>query len=598
MPSSPAPSTALSALFFRLLLLVVVSPALSKTVTYNWNITWVRANPDGLFERDVIGVNGAWPCPQIEVEKGDRVVVNMYNGLGNQPTSLHFHGLFQNGTNVMDGPTAVTQCPVPPGMSLTYNFTIDQPGTYWYHSHHKGQYPDGLRGPLLVHDSASPIKDMYSEELVLTLSDWYHQQVPTLLKKFISYTNPTGAEPVPQAALFNDSQNTTLAVQPGKTYLVRIINMAAFASQYVWFEDHSMKVVEVDGVYTEPYETNMIYLTTAQRYSVLITMKNETTSNYAFMGSMDEELFDTVPSSLNPNVTGWLVYDASAPKPAAKDVSEFAPLDDFLLTPIDGEKLFPEADHVVTLDVMMDNLGDGANYAFLNDITYVRPKVPTLYTTLSTGEAATNPAIYGVNTHAIILNHLEVVEIVLNNQDKGKHPFHLHGHNFQVVHRSAVDAGLYDASDPSNPTMPAVPMRRDVIQAPPNGNVVVRFRADNPGIWLYHCHLEWHLASGLAAIMVEAPLQLQANTTIPDDHKAACDAQGMPYAGNAAGNTVDLLDLQGANVSPPPLPAGFTARGIVALVFSCIGAFLGTAVVVWYGMREVPKDTAAAARRE
>jgi len=107
-----------------LLLLLLISPAFSKTVTYDWNITWTTANPDGRFERATIGINGKWPVPAIEVDKGDRVVVNMYNGLGDQSTSLHFHGLFQNGTSFMDGPATVTQCPVPPGHRFVYNFTV------------------------------------------------------------------------------------------------------------------------------------------------------------------------------------------------------------------------------------------------------------------------------------------------------------------------------------------------------------------------------------------------------------------------------------------------------------------------------------------
>lgn len=165
---------------------------------------------------------------------------------------------------------------------------IKQPGTYWYHAHDAGQYPDGLRGPLIVHDPDSPYKDDYDEERVLTLSDWYHDQMPGLIKNFIRFSNPTGAEPVPQSALLNDTQNLEVSVEPGKTYLFRIINMAAFAAQHVWFEEHTMRIVEVDGIYTEPAEANMIYVTAAQRYSVLITMKDDASANYAFVGSMDE----------------------------------------------------------------------------------------------------------------------------------------------------------------------------------------------------------------------------------------------------------------------------------------------------------------------
>ncbi|KAI9838075.1 MAG: hypothetical protein M1819_006230 [Sarea resinae] len=376
----------------------------------------------------------------------------------------------------MDGVVGVTQCAVPPGSSMTYNFTIDQPGTYWYHSHERGQYPDGLRGPLIVNDPDIPFKDQYDEELVLTLSEWYHDQMPGLMKTFLNVANPTGAEPVPDSALFNDTQNLQVAVQPGKTYMLRIVSIAAFASQYVWFEGHTMKIIEVDGIYTEPTEADMIYLTPAQRYSVLITTKNDTSTNYAFVGSMDEDLFDTVPKTLDPNVTGWLVYDdkAELPKPAL--LEEFNPFDDFTLVPYDHEELYDHVDYSFNLDVKMDNLGDGINYAFFNDVTYVSPKVPTLYTALSAGDLATNAAIYGPNTNSFVLKKGDVVEIVLNNDDTGKHPFHLHGHTFQAVWRSDENAGFYNGTG----ALSKVPMRRDTFMVRPQGNMVLRFVADNP----------------------------------------------------------------------------------------------------------------------
>lgn len=76
---------------------------------------------------------------------------------------------------------------------------------------------------------------------------------------------------------------------------------------------------------------------------------------------------------------------------------------------------------------------------------------------------------------------------------------------------------------------------------------------------------------------------------VPQDHLDSCTAQGLPTEGNAAGNKVDFLDLSGENKSPKTLPAGFEARGIVALVFSCVAAVGGMMVVVWYGMADVPK---------
>lgn len=96
----------------------------AETRTYNFTVGWVTRNPDGLQPRPVIGINGEWPIPRIEANVGDRVVVIVHNDLGNQSTSLHFHGLYMNGTNHMDGISGVTQCPIPPGSTFTYDFTV------------------------------------------------------------------------------------------------------------------------------------------------------------------------------------------------------------------------------------------------------------------------------------------------------------------------------------------------------------------------------------------------------------------------------------------------------------------------------------------
>lgn len=420
----------------------------------------------------------------------------------------------------------------------------------------------------------------------MTLSDWYHDEVHDLLKVFLSVTNPTGAEPVPNSALMNDTQNMTISVQPGRTYLLRLINLGAFAGQYFWIEDHEMLIVEVDGVWTEPAKAEMIYMTVAQRYSVLVTMKNSTARNYPMIGSMDESLFDTVPEGLNPNATSYLVYNKAKPLPSSTILDNFEPFDDLLLIPHDQESILADVDRTINLDVVMSNLGDGINYAFFNGITYVRPVVPTLYTALTTGDLAADPTVYGINTNPFILGYHEVIEIVLNNHDTGRHPMHLHGFQFQAVTRGPPEAGDYS---PLNTTLRQIPMRRDTILVYPNSHFVIRFRNENPGVWLFHCHIEWHVDSGLIATMVSAPIELQRQINVPADHYAACAASfpPVPTAGNAAANTKNLLDLTGANVSPAPLPSGFTPRGIVALTFSCAAGILGMVAIAWYGMAEM-----------
>lgn len=119
--------------------------------------------------------------------------------------------------------------------------------------------------------------------------------------------------------------------------------------------------------------------------------------------------------------------------------------------------------------------------AFFNNITYKAPKVPSLYTALSAGELATDPSVYGTYTHAFVLERDEIVQIVVNNLDSGRHPFHLHGHNFQALYRSEEEAGTFEDANVTEADFPKIPMRRDTFVLYPDGNIVLRFKADNPG---------------------------------------------------------------------------------------------------------------------
>jgi iron transport multicopper oxidase len=83
----------------------------------------VLAAPDG-FSRPVIGINGQWPCPTIKADVGDRILIHVENHLGNESTSIHFHGQFQFGSMTMDGASGVSQCPIPPGGIFTYDFIV------------------------------------------------------------------------------------------------------------------------------------------------------------------------------------------------------------------------------------------------------------------------------------------------------------------------------------------------------------------------------------------------------------------------------------------------------------------------------------------
>ena len=190
---------------------------------------------------------------------------------------------------------------IPPGQSLTYNYTVQQNGTFWIHSHIGGQYPDGLRSAFIIRNPNEPYH--YDEDMVIGVSDWYHKESKDIIASYMSLENPTGAAPIPQSALMNDSQNATIKFVSSKTYRLRFVNMAAFATFRIWIEDHEMRIIEVDGVYTQEYPVDMTVLTPGQRTSVLVTAKNNTEKNYALVGSMDTSMFATIPENFNPSVS-------------------------------------------------------------------------------------------------------------------------------------------------------------------------------------------------------------------------------------------------------------------------------------------------------
>ncbi|KAJ3099865.1 hypothetical protein HDU96_010538 [Phlyctochytrium bullatum] len=589
----PAFASATGAVALALALSSIVPAAESKVVTYNWNITYVQANPDGLKERRVIGVNNQWPIPPIEVTYNDTLVLNVINQL-DVGTSLHSHGLFQNGTVHYDGPSMVTQCPIPPGESFTYTFPIQNVGSYWIHGHNRGQYVDGLRAPFIVKNINETYK--YDDERVLTLTDWYHEEHHPLNEKFLSIYNPTGAEPVPKGALINEAKDTAISFVPGKTYRLRIISMAAFAMFKFYIDGHDMQVIEVDGVETEPFSTPVLMVAAAQRYSVLVTARNATNGtdvDYLIHGEMDENMFDSIPADLDSKVTALITYAADGKPRNNTFATETSPEDDAAaldtaLVPKQKEGVLTP-DRSLYLAVNFLVLDDGVNHGTFNSIPYIKPKVPTLFTALTVGDQfASNPLVYGTNTLPSVLKHMEVMEIVVDNTDGNGHPFHLHGHVFQIVEINGERA-----YDPNNVTVtnPENPMRRDVVVVPGGGYAILRFRADNPGIWLFHCHIEWHLEAGLVMTFIEAPDRL--NTIKPDvTFFRHCAQQGIPAAGNVIGKAG--LDLSGLVPGPQQIPTTMTTKGWLGLFGAIISAIIGIATVVWFARPdadEVPPAT-------
>ncbi|KAG1741488.1 Fet3 protein [Suillus paluster] len=570
-------------------LLALLPPALAGIQELWWNITYVPdANPDGLFERRVIGVNGTWPPPPIEVSTADSLLVHVTNGI-DKPATLHHHGMFFNSTSWMDGAIAVSQCGIPPGQTFDYVVPINssgQVGTYWAHGHANGLYVDGLRTPLLLHSPNETYAGHYDAEFTVVLSDWYHLEHPVLLKNFLSIANPGGSEPVPQSAIVYFSQNgsylapipgsnpspvtsavgfnenATLPFQPGLTYRLRIINMSALAGFFFWIDGHEMRIIEADGTDTQEQPVDILSVSAAQRYSVLVTARNDTSSNWAIHANMDTTMFDKVPSSLNPNVTSTITYSASSNLINLSPVPSYSTTNDSALIPVVIE---PAVSPTSTVDLLFgfNTMNDGTNHGFINNIVYNAPLVPAIMSALSLGENATSEDAYG--PYSFLLNYGDVVDLVVKNTDTGQHPFHLHGYKVQIVHR----ATNYTSDNPSlNPPLvegQANPMRRDTVTVAGGG------------------HVEWHLESGLAVQFITAPLLIQerAQDRVPSFMYDQCAVLGKPYSGNAAGHA-SPTDLSGLPLGPWQQKLGWLTKGILAMAGCVLTALIGIATVLWY----------------
>ncbi|KAL5621752.1 hypothetical protein BROUX41_006652 [Berkeleyomyces rouxiae] len=520
------------------------SVAMAAVRTYDWQVTWVNKAPNG-FGRPVVGINNQWPNPTIEGQIGDRIIVNVHNALGNETTSLHWHGLYMTDTPHMDGAAAVSQCAIPPGHNFTYEFELEQAGTYWWHSHEGGQYADGLRGPLIVHDPEDPHKSEYDEEYLMSVSDWYNDEVPTLLSELLSTNNTNFRPPIADSALVNERQNSAFAMTPSKKYRFRIINYSALANTIIEFGGHSMTVIETDGIPVVATTTNRLIVGAGQRYSVIIEAKPDASANYPYLVMLDMNPNFRQPQLGFPvNTTGLLQYSATNAQPSPIVIhSPITVLDEWTLSPYDRE---PAHNYTVeyrkNFSFSLD--AEGVPRAYLNGEMYIDQKVPTLYTALTVGEDATNPVVYG-DTNTVITDKMAVVQIVLNNRTPANHPFHLHGHHFQVVGRGAHGAGIFNGTLSQ---IPASPLYRDTVIVEGNSYVVIRYLAKRAGAWIFHCHMEWHVHMGGTATFVTAPLELQKSLVVPKDHFDVC-ACGF-NKGNAAGNVVDPLDLTGANDTP------------------------------------------------
>ncbi|EXJ96082.1 hypothetical protein A1O1_01208 [Capronia coronata CBS 617.96] len=492
-------------------------------------------------------INGKSPGDPIVANWGDMVEITVFNGLADNATTIHWHGVRQYGTNDQDGVPGITECAIAPGTSRVYKWHASTYGTSWYHSHTLAQYGGGIRGPIIIHGPATANYDLDMGSVMI------HEAFgQTIFQMAYNIARVRGALPPSTNYLLNGKnqspdgttgENAKWVVKKGKKHLFRIINSSAQSAYAVHFDNHQMTVISADFTPIEPYTTDVLYIQSGQRYNVIVEMDQQPEGAYYLRAVIQTGCGET---SLNTGLgtsNGIFTYEGSCATPTSgnftlstagdcKDepLASLAPRvkkdggstsafqDTVKLLPGGnaGSQTFEGYGSVVRwflgpLGDLASNSATPAASKAIN-VTFNQPTLKTL-ATLPTLDY--NSSLY---SNAAVLDGPadEWVYFVIQNNFQTSHPMHLHGHDFAVLGqgRGVFTADMVDQLNFDNP------IRRDTVLlfgsgtpvAFTSGWTVIGFPTDNPGAWLMHCHIIWHVDGGMGLQFLERPDDIDAAT--------------------------------------------------------------------------------------
>ncbi|XP_020571715.1 laccase-3-like [Phalaenopsis equestris] len=567
MEALPSSSSRQSLLFFFLIAfsLLLLLPSSNAAVHYHDFIVQETPVKKLCKTHNIITVNGQLPGPTLVVRNGDTLVVKVVNR-GQYNVTIHWHGVRQMRTAWADGPEFVTQCPIRPGGHYTYKFTIKgQEGTLWWHAH-SSWLRATVYGALIIlpeKDKGYPFAKP-DRQFPIILGEWWNRDPISVVRQ----ATFTGAAPNVSDAftingepgdLYNCSSPTTtiFPIKQGTTNLLRFINAALNTELFISIAGHSVTVVGADASYTKPFTTSVLMLAPGQTTDVLLTA-NQPPSRYYIAAhaysSAQGVAFD------NTTTTAILQYDCGCfPKsnppsfpllPAFNDTNTATSFSRKFASPSTVQIPSPVTDNLfftVGLGLLPCQPGrtcggpNGTRFAAsINNVSFVLPSAVSILQAHELGvngvfntDFPSSPPIqfdYTGNvsralwqpvpaTKVYKLKYGAVVELVLQGTSivtAENHPIHLHGYDFYIL---AEGFGNFNRATDTAKFNLVNPPLRNTVGVPVNGWAVVRFVADNPGVWLLHCHLDVHITWGLAmAFLVENGLgELEALEPPPLD---------------------------------------------------------------------------------
>ncbi len=527
-----------------------------------------------------ITVNGTIPGPVLHFTEGDDAVIHVTNNM-TEDTSIHWHGMVLPAN--MDGAPGFSGFEaIKPGQTFTYRFPIRQSGTYWYHAHTLGQEQDGLyAGIVIAPKTPDPI--VSDRDYVVLLSDYsredsrqilahlkmssdYYQYHRRTLGDLLTDAGAMGPGKAVKSAAewgkmrmlptdlsdvsgyqflvngMTNSQNWTGVFKPGETVRLRFVNGSAMTMYDIRIPGLKMTVVAADGQAVEPVEIDEFRFGNAETYDVIV-QPTEDKAYTIVAESIDREGFALGTLAPREGMKG----DMPVHRPRAR------------LTMADMNMGVMMKDNPnMDMSSMDEPSGwaqtgapEGAKVLSYDDLRALGSQPDTREPTREIAVALggnMNRYIWTMNgktfdpSDGIKLAYNERVRITYTNETMMAHPMHLHGMFVQLENGQPMDK---------------LPNKHTVI-VPPGQTVSVLLTANNPGSWPFHCHLIYHMASGMMTTLIVA--EPDPNAPLPpaeqhDPQPTATSDTPAPEAAKPADGSTDMQGMDMGKPAPEPSPA-------------------------------------------
>lgn len=503
-----------------------------------------------------IAVNDQIPAPTLHFKQGDNVTINVHNQL-DEDTAIHWHGIILPWQ--MDGVAGITQQGIKPGSTFQYKFIIEQSGTYWYHAHAGLQEQQGLYGAFII-DPAQQPSYHYTKDYVIVLSDWsntHPDQILANLKKEGDYYSPNFPmqpslmrfihdyqkankserknlvddykmmqqmrmsiydinDVAYDAFLLNGHPKTnpwTAPVTVGDVVRLRFIGAGGNSIFHVKLPNTEMEMVHVQGNDVKPYPIKNFTIASGETYDVLVKIKDNQ-PQIIYVESTDQvgAVYGALVTSPHQYVNYYDVSSFPEPLPVTREMMSFGMMhgmnhgdmnhSEHAMKPNTSKSIEIKrpsdlhsshsisAPEVTKTDMGSESQIAKTKYKNLKATEKTNDPDKPIYKTINMKlDGWMDRFIWFINgvpeheAHPIILEPNKRYRIIFKNLSMMHHPMHIHGHWFIVRN----EHGAYD------PLLHTIDM-------PPGATIIADIDSDASGQWLFHCHLLYHMISGMARV--------------------------------------------------------------------------------------------------